>query len=167
MDKTKRLLRLVKKYSLNKNMLVLNLDNINSLSDFIDKHYKIGIITDNKKNNNLYKYMDIVSNSYFNVHVLKDSYDLVCFNSLLEYNNDKDIIKIMKVAITAGEAVVFDVPIENLVYKQFYNNVRYFKNKYLSDLFDKLDVVIIEDQTYHINLQKHKIFVIRKRKYDL
>jgi hypothetical protein len=164
MSKTKKIIKLFKKYSLNKNGLIFNINDISALNELIDCHYKLSIVTNGIENHPEYKYMNIVSNSIFNVRANKNQFDLVCFNSLLEYYNDKDIIKILKSAISAGEAVILDVPISKAFCGKYHNNIRYMKRGYWLSLFNKLDTVVIEELTYRVDiLEKHKIFVIRKR----
>jgi|GEM_PF-3264587 len=163
MSKTEKLIKLIKKYSMNKNGLILNLGNITALNKLLDKRYKLSIVTDDIKKHPEYKYMDVISNSIFNIRVPKDSFDLVCFNELLEYYNDKDITKILKTSINAGEAVIFDVPISKLLCGNYHNNTRYLNKNYWLKLFNKLDCVIVEELTYRAKVfEKHKIFVIRK-----
>ncbi len=163
MSKTEKVIKLIKKYSMNKNGLILNLGDITSLNKLIDKRYKLSIVADDIKKHYEYKYMDIISNSVFNIRVSKDNFDLVCFNELLEYYNDKDITKILKSSISAGESVIFDVPVSKLFCGNYHNNIRYLKRKYWLELFDKLDTVIVEEITYRVKLfEKHKIFVIKK-----
>lgn len=163
MSKTEKLIKLIKKYSMNKNGLILNLGDITALNKLLDKRYKLSIITDDIKKHHEYKYMNIISNSVFNIRVPKDSFDLVCFNELLEYYNDKDITKILKSSINAGESVIFDVPVFKLLCGNYHNNIRYLKRKYWLELLNKLDCVIVEEISYRVKLfEKHKIFVIRK-----
>jgi len=163
MSKTEKIIKLIKKYSMNKNGLILNLGDITALNKLLDKRYKLSIITDDIKKHHEYKYMDVISDSVFNIRVPKDSFDLVCFNELLEYYNDKDINKILKSAINAGESVIFDVPVSKLLGGNYHNNTRYLKREYWFELFNKLDCVIVEEITYRVKLfEKHKIFVIRK-----
>lgn len=163
MSKTEKLIKLIKKYSMNKNGLILNLSDIKALNKLLDKRYKLSIVTDDINEHQEYKYMNVISNSIFNVRVPKDSFDLVCFNELLEYYNDKDIIKIFKSAISAGESVIFDVPVSKLLCGNYHNETRYLKRKYWLELFDKLNCVIVEEITYRVKLfEKHKIFVVRK-----
>lgn len=164
MNKADKLIKLIKKYSMNKNGLILNFNNITSLNKLIDKRYKLSIVTDEIKKHHEYKYMNIISNSIFNIRAPRDSFDLVCFNELLEYYNDKDITKILKSSISAGEAVIFDVPVSKLLCGKYHNNTRYLKRKYWLELFNKLDCVVVEEITYRIQIfERHKIFVIRKR----
>ena len=163
MSKTEKLIKLIKKYSMNKNGLILNLGDVRELNKLLDKRYKLSIVTDNINKHQEYKYMDIISNSIFNIRVPKDSFDLACFNELLEYYNDKDIVKILKSSISAGEAVIFDVPVSKLLCGNYHNNTRYLNKNYWLKLFDKLDCVIVEELTYRVKVfEKHIIFVIRK-----
>lgn len=159
-----KLIKLFKKYSLNKNGLILNVSDVKQLNELINKKYKLSIITDDINKYNEYKYMNVISNSVFNIRVDRNEFDVVCFDKLLEYYSDKDILKILKSSISAGEAVLFDVP----VFKLFKNNnqgeIRYLKRDYWITLFNKLNTVIIEEVTYKKGLfEKHKIFVIRKK----
>lgn len=164
MSKTEKLIKLIKKYSMNKNGLILNLGDVKALNKLLDKRYKLSAVTDDIKKYPEYKYMDIISNSIFNIRVPKDSFDLVCFNELLEYYNDKDIVKILKTSISAGEAVIFDVPISKLLCGSYHNNTRYLNKNYWLKLFNKLDCVIVEEVTYRKKVfEKRKIFVIRKK----
>ncbi len=163
MSESKRLIKLIKKYSMNKNGLILNFSNISSLNKLIDKRYKLSIVTDDINKHHEYKYMDIISDSVFNVRAPRDSYDLVCFNDLLENYNDKDITKILKSAINVGEAVIFDVPVSKLFCGNYHNDIRYLNKKYWLELFDRLDLDIVEEITFRVKIfEKHKIFIIRK-----
>lgn len=159
-----KLIKLFKKYSLNKNGLILNISDITKLDELINKKYKLSMITDDINKYDEYKYMTVISNSIFNIRVYNNQFDLVCFDELLEYYSDKDIIKILKSSISAGEAVLFDIPVSNLLKDKHQENIRYLKRNYWLKLFNKLNTVIIEEITYRKGLfEKHKIFVIRKR----
>ncbi len=159
-----KLIKLFKKYSLNKNGLILNISDIKSIDELINKKYKLSIITDDINKYDEYKYMNVISNSIFNIRIYNNQFDLVCFDELLQYYSDKDIIKILKFSISAGEAVLFDIPVSNLLKDNHQENIRYLKRNYWLKLFNKLNTVIIEEVTYRKGLfEKHKIFVIRKR----
>lgn len=158
-----KLIKLFKKYSLNKNGLILNISDIKSIDELINKKYKLSIVTDDINKYDEYKYMNVISNSIFNIRVY-NQFDLVCFDQLLEYHSDKDIIKILKSSISAGEAVLFDVTVSKLFKINSQEEIRYLKRGYWLKLFNKLNTVIIEEVTYRKGLfEKHKIFVIRKR----
>lgn len=152
MPNTKKLLKLVKKYSIHKNMLILNINNIELLNDFIDKQYKISIIGNSNKIE--YKYMNILSNDIFNIRAKNNEFDLVCFNDLLEKYGKKDTVRILKTSISVGEAIIFDVT--NFSDKR---NIKYWHN-----LFEELNLEIIEEKKYLYHFfEKHFIFVVRKR----
>ena len=163
MVKTKKLLKFIEKYSINKEILVLNIDNYRYLNKLIDKNYKISVI---KKEANLriYNYTSVIADDIFNIHNLNKRYEISVINDLFEYKSDKDINKIMKVAINNSECLIFDAAISNYFCDLDHNDIRYLNTDYWYSLFKKYNLVIIEEYSYRINIfERHKIFVVRKK----
>ena len=86
MVKTKKLLKFIEKYSINKEILVLNIDNYKNLNKLIDKNYKISVI---KKEDNLriYNYTSVIADDIFNIHNLNKRYEISVINDLFEYKS--------------------------------------------------------------------------------
>lgn len=163
MVRTKKLLKFIDKYSISKDILVLNIDDYEYLNKLIDKNYKVSVI---KKDNNLriYNYVSVISDDIYNVHNLDKLFEISIINDLFEYKSDKEINKIMRVALNNSECIIFDAAISNYFCDLDHDNIRYLNTAYWYSLFKKYNLVIIEEYSYRINVfERHKIFVVRKK----
>lgn len=163
MVNTKKIINFITKYSINKHILVLNLKDYKYLEKLIDKNYKIDLVR-KEKNLRIYNYVNVIANDVYSIHNCSNKYEICVLNDMLEYKNDKEINKIIRVAINNAECFIFDVPVSNFFCDLDHKDIRYLNASYWYNLFNKYDLMIIEEYTYRISFfERHKIFVLRKK----
>lgn len=139
-----KLFKVVKKYSISNELLIINLTKKEDINYFIGKGYNVSIL-------------DCDLNSYHINH----KFSLVIFNNYLEYMTDKNIEKSLKLIKRNAKEVIFDVPVSNFFCSDDHKDINYKSSKFYKEVFERLDYVLVEEISYRYNLfEKHKIFVI-------
>lgn len=146
MYKDNKLIRVVKKYSTNKNILIISIDDKTKFNKISNK-YKI-----------------IYNNNMDKIPKVNKNYETVVFNNFLEYMSKKEIEKIMKFLSKISEQVIFDVVVNNYFCNDDHKDTNYYRKKYYEEMINNIGSTIIEEINYRSALfEKHTIFIMRKR----
>lgn len=146
MYKNKKLIKALKKYSINKNVLVLS---INDISRFI------GI-------NSIY---NITYNSdALSAKKTINTYETTIFNNYFEHIQKDEHLKLLKKISKVSEQIIFDVIVSNYFCEEDHEGTKFYGKKYYEELINKAGLTIIEEIVYRSSLfEKHAIFIVRKR----